>query len=400
MKIVNRLKQKGLFYSLIYIFENIITMMLILPAYVIMVLVRPWKLIKIGSLQGSRIGHFVANTELFLCRKDLNWESQKSINIFTVYNVCNEQLLLMWSRLIRIYKIPGIFVDTLKKLPGGKEHIINLNESRDVNGIMEKCNKHLFFTNEETAIGNQRLKEMKIDDKQYICILTRDNEYLRKVYPYKDLKGHDYRNCNIEDYKMCVEELIKRDYYIIRMGLINKNVLEINSSKYIEYADNMFASDFMDIYLSATCRFFISCGSGLDSIAEAFRRPILYVNYVPLEHIVTYDYKAITIFKKYWFKKGKKFLKFKEILDMGAGRFTDSQDYDDHDIEVVDNSSKEICDVCIEMDERLNGTWTTLDEDEELQRRFWSLFQLSDLNKVFKSRIGAQFLRDNLELLE
>lgn len=53
----------------------------------------------------------------------------------------------------------------------------------------------------------------------------------------------------------------------------------------------------------------------------------------------------------------------------------------------------------MEMDERLNGAWRTTDQDEELQKRFWSLFPTSELNGVFLSRIGTEFLRQNRELL-
>lgn len=56
--------------------------------------------------------------------------------------------------------------------------------------------------------------------------------------------------------------------------------------------------------------------------------------------------------------------------------------------------------ISVEMDERLKGTWQTTEEDEELQRRFWSLFKPSELNRVFRSRIGAEFLRQNRELLD
>ena len=40
----------------------------------------------------------------------------------------------------------------------------------------------------------------------------------------------------------------------------------------------------MDIYLPQ-CAFMISNGTGLDAVSGAFRRPICYVNYVPLEYL-------------------------------------------------------------------------------------------------------------------
>ena len=56
--------------------------------------------------------------------------------------------------------------------------------------------------------------------------------------------------------------------------------------------------------------------------------------------------------------------------------------------------------LAIEMEDRLSGTWRASDEDEELQQRFWSLYRPSELNGVFLSRIGAEFLRQNRELLD
>lgn len=54
------------------------------------------------------------------------------------------------------------------------------------------------------------------------------------------------------------------------------------------------------------------------------------------------------------------------------------------------------------MDECLKETWVSTEEDEVLQRRFWSIFKSntsSDLNKVYRSRIRTEFLRQNKELL-
>ncbi len=83
-----------------------------------------------------------------------------------------------------------------------------------------------------------------------------------------------------------------------------------------------------------------------------------------------------------------------------VGRFINAGEYEQAGIEVVDNTQEEIAAVAVEMDERLNGTWLTTEEDEELQSRFWSLFKHSELHGVLLSRIGAEFLRQNRDLLE
>ena len=67
-------------------------------------------------------------------------------------------------------------------------------------------------------------------------------------------------------------------------------------------------------------------------------------------------------------------------------------------LELIENTPEEIRAVTIEMDERINGTWDTTEEDEELQQRFWDLFGPDKL-KSLDLRIGAKYLRDNQELL-
>jgi hypothetical protein len=52
------------------------------------------------------------------------------------------------------------------------------------------------------------------------------------------------------------------------------------------------------------------------------------------------------------------------------------------------------------MEERLKGTWVITEEDEDLQRRFWSLFKPGELHGKIYSRIGAAFIRKYKALLD
>ena len=68
-------------------------------------------------------------------------------------------------------------------------------------------------------------------------------------------------------------------------------------------------------------------------------------------------------------------------------------------LELIENTPEEIRAVTIEMDERLNGTWDSTEEDKELQQRFWALFGPDKL-KSPNLRIGTEYLRQNKELLK
>ena len=68
-------------------------------------------------------------------------------------------------------------------------------------------------------------------------------------------------------------------------------------------------------------------------------------------------------------------------------------------LELIENTPDEIQSVTIEMDERLNGTWKSNKEDNELQKQFWALFGPEKLKNP-NLHIGADFLRQNIALLE
>ena len=77
-----------------------------------------------------------------------------------------------------------------------------------------------------------------------------------------------------------------------------------------------------------------------------------------------------------------------------------SEEYQQRGIQLVDNTPEEITALAVEMDERLNGTWEPSEEDDELQGRFWSLFESNKVHGPFFSKIGADFLRQHRQLLD
>ena len=90
---------------------------------------------------------------------------------------------------------------------------------------------------------------------------------------------------------------------------------------------------------------------------------------------------------------------FNEIIHSEIGQFQSKELYENFGIDVIENTSDEINALALEMDDRLNGTWVTTVEDEILQDKFRCLFEPNDLHQVFLSRMGAEFLKQNKDLL-
>ena len=365
---------------------------------------RPIKLIRFGSLRSERIGHFAANTELYLCKKDIELDDPKALDIFYHSSpISNHQLKIMWDRTLHIYRFARILDYYNKKISGGNQHIIPWPEGgdRDIHNLFNRVPQHLNFTDNELEMGKEYLMKVGLkENDEFICFTSRDTAYLNDISPEQDWSYHDYRNSEINNYISAIEVLASKDYYSFRMGAKVSERIHTSNGKIIDYANNGDRTDFLDIYLSANCKFFISSPTGIDIVPKIFRRPVLHVNYLPIEWVHTWDSRDLFIPKKLWLKDEKRLLTFYEIFESGIGKFLTSNQYRNFGIEIIENTDVEITDAVLEMEGRLNGTWSISAEEEKLQNKFWSIFPKSELHGNISSRIGSKFLRDNIALLE
>ena len=265
---------------------------------------------------------------------------------------------------------------------------------------MADTEPHLSFSKTEEIQGRAKLQELGIaDGAEFVCILGRDSLYLESTDPKRDWEYHNFRDVDIQSYLAAAEDLADRGIYVVRMGSLVKDALETSNPKIIDYA-NRGPSDFMDIYLSAKCKFFISCGTGLDGVASIFRRPVAFVSYVPIEWDYTWNPTHVMIPKRLRLRSENRFLTFREILQSEVGHFRQTDQYDAMGIDLQENTPQEIAEVAVEMVERINGTWVESEDDRELQCSYRSLFLPSDRHGVNVSRIGARFIRENQHLLD
>ena len=439
--------------SFIYLILQLPIYISSIPLVIIIRLVRPWLLIRWKELRSSRIGHFAKETELYCCKRDagINSPSQKCIDLFYLKKyVCNKYLEKMWRRsliilpswllipLFRVNRFINIFV------PGGNNHEIenytiqprihNLLEKfkpdpvADIHNLLERFDPHLNFTDDEETRGKKILTDLGLsEDAKFVCLLVRDSGYLNRYKEDENIKRfsyHNYRDGNIDNYVMAVEELARRGYYVFRMGINVLKPLKLSNSKVIDYANLQIRSDFMDIYLGAKCSFCISISAGFDEISHVFRRPLVYTNAVPIYNNDIFHRKSLIITKHHIDKKNKKELTLSEILSSNVAGALRSEEFEKNNIELKENSPEEIRDLVVEMDERLSGNWKETKEDLLFQKKFCFFFEenieilnsygkfgpymkykfRNSNNKYYiqgkiKARFGAKYLRDNMHYL-
>jgi len=411
---IEEMKVNGLVKSLlkrsIIFTSDFIGVLFVLSLYVI----KPYKHIKFFTVgNDDRIGHLVSDLYLILKRielKKIDCDSVAYVGIIC-NKIANEQIVKMFKRKLRIYKIPisrppstilgWIFWNIFSKKTFFSKSIF-FQDIQNVWSFYEYNHgaRILTFSETEEKQGRKLLKKMGIGETDwFICFHSRDAVYLEKEGKKSiDWSHHDFRDCEIDNYLGAADYITSSGGHAIRMGYHVKKELPANlNNKIIDYSTK-YRNDFGDIFLPAKCKFFLGNTTGLLLVPTIFQIPIALANSIPYDN-TPLRAGDIYIPKKIWSIKENRFLTFKEIFDSEIANYCESIQFEKAGLRIVENSSEEILDLAIEMNERLDGTWISTKEDEELQMKFKSLFRPH--HKFFNSpaRIGAAFLRKNIELL-
>lgn len=350
-----------------------------IPFCICMRLISPFFKIRVGSFYGERIGHFANDVGQYLSEKD--FYNIDSLDFFFIGgNVSNRFFLKLVKRKIYINKFFMILYEANRILPNYHKYEVLVGSSKssgltaDLRGLENKTGVNLDFNEQEHVQASKFLKEVGCNSK-FICLNVRDSEYLKRTFPEVDFTDHEYRDSDIETYKKTIHYLLDKNYYVFRMGKIVQKTLNIEHPNFLDYSASKYRCDFLDVWLMANCYFCISTATGLDEIARVFRKPINYVNAMPIGHFPSSYPGCIWTPKTIITKDNIRKLSLDDIIHHSAIDFPESRSYQSNldlkNLRLINNTEDEILGSTIEMDKKLNNTWNFTKEHEENQRLFW-----------------------------
>lgn len=363
-------------------------------------------LIKFSPIRSSRIGHFAGNTELACLEiKELSKKNIKKEVVFFYFKdktICNKFLAKMWCRTITV--VPRdiakavVFLNRFFKGYEKFEFHPKCND-RDIYNLLDSNPPILEFTPLEIQYGFDQLKQMGVPkNSKYVCLIVRDSAYLNS----EDYSYHNYRNCDIDNYKLAADWLTKEGYFVIRMGSKVEREFKTNNTMIFDYATNGYRSEFLDIFISANCTFAISTSTGLDAISILFRKPIVFAPFVPLAFIFTFSSKFIAITKHHFSILENRNLTLSEIFQFGLSGCLKTDDFTKKGVVLIENTPEEIRAVVEEMHGILNNKLSI----DNLSNLFWSKYsylliqnQYSNLHGEIKATFSPIFLKNNKYLI-
>ena len=415
-----------LFYKVIKFIKILIVFFLsifFLPISFIVLLISKFIFIRFSEIPTNRIGHFAGEVDLYLTNLKLKEKSQerKFLDIFCVqyYDnfICNKSLFKEVKK--KMYIFPSINIYQLilncKYYKIFSKHVFQISryKDRDVENIIYNTPANLTFSEKDNLLGEEFLYSITGSKKtKFVTLIVRDKAYLNKYYNTinkyfkKDWSYHDYRDGNIDNCVPACEELTKLGYYVFRMGHVVEKKINTRNPKIIDYATNGMRNEFLDLFLASRCEFCITNGVGWDAVPQIYRKPMLFINCIPLTSIFTSAKKFMITVKHHYSKNLNRNLSLKEIFNYNLAEAYNSTDYSDKNIIVKENDAHEICNAVLEMETFVKNSEFKYENFCKFNKKFWEIYiemnrklNLESYHGKLLSRISKSFIRNNNYLL-
>jgi putative glycosyltransferase (TIGR04372 family) len=219
------------------------------------------------------------------------------------------------------------------------------------------------------------------DGEWFVCLHVREPGF------HRDQTGlyQTTRNADIETYRTAVEMIVQMGGKVIRLG--ESSMKPFSMEGVYDYALSPHKSDWMDVYLCASCRLFVGTASGLIHLPPLFGTPCALTNWCGLGIRSSYGSDRF-IPKRIWSKSQNRFLTFREMMDAPVHHWQYQRYFDERQMKLVDNEPEEIRELVEEM---LKNTGK--DRLSEQQERFEALaraepecYGISPIGKTFSLR--------------
>ena len=335
---MNALKQlvKGLLFAFSFI------------VLLVMKMLQPFVRFQLCVIGFHRYGHLALEPEIFLAEREIikatNASSKRVINVWSLGPVAkqsNKYLASKWKQELLVF--PSWFVSSLHSV-GSVFPVLKLNEPKlsitgSMNGL-DKTASHVSFTANEKEEGKKGLVKIGVNpDKPYVCLIVRDGGHYKSKGEIESA-GYEVLNFDINNFSGAAEALVESGFQVIRMGSGSERPFTSKPEGVIDYALSKNRSEFLDVFIAATCEFAVSTQTGPDAVCMLFRRPVLYVDVTSYSQF--FFGSKLATWSPARLQKNGKILNLSEIVNSEIAWFKDPNLFSKNGISQQKSSSNEL----------------------------------------------------------
>ena len=366
------------------------------------------------------IGHLAKEPDYWLKEQILGTRPRRrGLLLAPSDEVANRVLAGYWSRYVRVVRRPllcrllnslavrgGLAADT-------EAYVRNLDPERmtvgpgryaEVAAAWGQRPPLLRLTGEHRRRGWDTLRSLGLPDGAwFVCVQNRTPEFYQQFSHWFTESGGErrydtsLRDCSIRGFIPAMEALAEAGGWCIRVGDPGTEPLPPVPHA-IDYAHSDAKSEWMDVFLCASCRFYLGCNSGLSVVPTVFGVPAVRTNAAPLSAVNAFRPGDIAIPKLV--RRGDRILSFPEVLSSDIGSYFLDHAFARDGLTLVENDPDDIRGCALEMLATLDGTIEYTREDERLQHAFRCLIEPHHYSYGGVARVGRDFLRRYSSLLE
>ena len=295
-----------------------------------------------------RYGHLALEPEIFLAEQEILKTSgalpRRVVNVWSLGPVAkqsNRYLASKWKQELLVF--PSWLVSSLHSV-GSFFPFLKLNEPKlsvtgSMNGL-DKTASHVSFKANEIEEGKKRLVEIGVKpDKPYVCLIVRDGGHYKSKGEIESA-GYEFLNFDINNFSGVADALIESGFQVIRMGSGSERPFTSKPDGVIDYALSRNRSEFLDVFIAATCEFAVSTQTGPDAVCMLFRRPVLYVDVT--SYCQFFFGSKIATWSPVRLMKNGKILNLSEVADSEIAWFKDPNSFSINGISQQKSSSNEL----------------------------------------------------------
>ena len=267
------------------------------------------------------------------------------------------------------------------------------------------------LTDDELKFGDELRRQLGIPkDAQYVCLGVKEAAYYASITPDRgygqDLRHEatDSKNVDIKNYMSAATHLANLGIYVVRVGsVVNSPLPSDRHPMIIDYSTTN-RSELGDILLGAQCKFFINGCTGSLFFAAIRNKPVVSADYYFETDPRSKNYRldqlpnSILLTRMYE-KKDRTLLSFSEIINANKSLLSDHA-LKHLGISPIRNSSEEILELVSEVNLRIDCSFDTSSDNDDLQDKFYNCFNPPIRWREYPlMRVSGSFLRKYQDLL-
>ncbi|HBJ82276.1 MAG TPA: hypothetical protein DDZ88_00040 [Verrucomicrobiales bacterium] len=351
----------------------------------------------------ERIGHFAGEPDLWLKKRAL--EGMTHVPCMLVASpdkVANSHLLTYWEDVFACTISEALWKRVSKTFPAFKKlhfkcydvmHAIDATAGLyDIYARWGERPPVLQLREEDKTHGREMLRQWGMAEGDwFVCVHNRE-----RGYSPTDDHYHEYRNSPLETIIPAIRAIVAAGGWVVRMGDPSMTRLP-EMERVIDYAHSPHRSARLDIILCATAKFFLGNTSGLFGVSTIFGVPVASANFAPISAL-QFTCRDLSMPKLLYSERENRLLTFPEAFASPAANFRFTEQYQEQQLRILDNTAEDIVGLVREMLDRVLGGCDYSAEDEALQSAFRALFQPGHYAYGSAARTSREFLRKHLAL--